>query len=329
MWHHHFLRFSFCLMIGLTVPAQNAHAASNPPALQGIWSSPDCTTANQIRILSKHFMIQTAGRRLLIGETGEWQHNHVDGEDFYSLKSEFFNPLLLNRTNDGLMKTITVSANDTRNQNQIWDQTPPAQMTEYSHCAKLFDSHPALNQAEVNSIFLLDWIKDGCAAVRPEKFSYATNCQQILFNTLDTDQSGALGQDELAAIYQQTAFLQTGLGICVGGAAYPGDSVRQGQAFAEGLLQANDHRELQRADIHGLFRASSPALQPFLEAVGTLKPLLDFIPSDGSVPAAKQTACPANNIGPNKTGAIPVVEGPLNIQWQTPRYGDQSIPAGD
>lgn len=275
----------------------------NPDALQGVWSSPDCTVADSVWIISKYFFIHTGPGEITVRPVRNWRQEETNGDRYFSFDAGDEKAGLINLTNDGLMRIAGSRADKDRTLSAQWEQLggPPE---EYSHCAKLFDHRPALGQREVNSIFLLDHALESCSGVTEMRFAKAKQCHRTLFDLVDSDGDEILNRAELMQLYRQAEFLQAGGPAC--GAAtvfYPSGSERSA-TFADDLLRRTGGKA-GFAAIEALFRADSIATDalPFQ----ALKTVLPFLP-------VAQTSCPAaaTDLSQNNFGGGPVPVAPEN-----------------
>ncbi|MGZ9108306.1 MAG: hypothetical protein ACXW4B_05745 [Micavibrio sp.] len=274
---------------------------ATPDSLQGVWSSPDCTMADQVWIISKHFFIHTLPRDIAVGGIGDWRQEEDKEDRYFHLDAGGKNNTLINLTNDGLMRTIKAPAAESPLSVQ-WSMEA-GNPEEYSHCAKLFDSRPALGQREVNSIFLLDHAVENCNGLSPQDFGTATQCQKSLFDLVDSDTNGALSRDEMIQLHRQLEFLQAGGALCPGAPVfYPSGSERSA-AFADDIL-GRTNGKTAFADLQSFFRSGQKA--------GTLFQGLDRLLPFLSSPA---TACdtaplPQSTVQQNNLGANPQKDAP-------------------
>ena len=288
----------------------------NPAVLQGIWSSPDCAQADSLWIVSKYFFIRSDPAGVTVDSAQHWQEEQDDGEMLYAFHPARGAAVILNRTNDGLVKMIDVAGQDQKSLKKTWEAVQDRPFSEYSHCAKLFGGNPALGQAEVNTVFLLDQALEKCGGVKPDALPAARTCQTALFALFDEDRDEALDRGELARLYRQMSFLKTTLTSCApGGDRQAGDAAAA--QFAEQAFRANGQRKLRLADLPALRRAGKndpgSVWRVFIEDAGALHHLAGFIPA----PQSPAPSCQTNRNGafPSKDPASDI----LKIQWNAPR----------
>jgi len=292
----------FAALFFFPVTATAADQTITPTALQGVWSSPDCTMADQVWIISKHFFIHTGIGEIAVGAVRGWRQEEDRGDRYYHLDSGGKNSALINLTNDGLMRTIATPVAEQSLSSQ-WAGSMVESSEEYSHCAKLFDSRPALGQREVNSIFLLDHAVANCAGVTPQDFSKATQCHRTLFDLVDSDANGALSRDEMMQLHRQFEFLQAGGALCPGAPVfYPSGSERSA-AFADDIL-ARTSGKTEFVELQSFFRSGQKA--------GTLLQGLDNLLSFLSSPVTvcDTAALPQSTVQQNNLGASPQQDAP-------------------
>lgn len=316
---------SLLICASIYAPAQAQPTQENPLALQGIWSSPDCAQADSLWIVSKYFFIRSRAGGHNVDAARHWASASDDGEMFYGMQSAHGGAVLLNRTNDGLIKVVDGAFPEKQTLSQSWAATQDQPYNEYSHCAKLFDSNPSIGQVEVNTVFLMDMAADECKNIRAGEFAAAKACHQSLYSVLDSDQSGALDRAELMQLYRQVRFLRDGIAACPKASVTPEAPLKaaaqtsaptlDSAAFADRVLRANGHKKIRFNDIPALMRTErdQPHWAGFLNDLRSLHALLDFIPSP-SLP--DRAECGEENGASHVKGSA---ENTVEIQWRNPR----------
>ncbi len=109
------MRFFFFLLAGLlclTAPCAAADRAVNPDALQGVWSSPDCTMADSVWVISKYFFIHTGPGEITVRPVQTWRQEETNGDRYFSFAAGRDKTGLINLTNDGLMRIARTAATE-------------------------------------------------------------------------------------------------------------------------------------------------------------------------------------------------------------------------
>lgn len=287
-------------------PEANAAPHPAPAALQGVWSSPDCTAADKVWVISRYFYIHTAPGDVSVGSVAGWQQDEGKEDRYYHLDTGKTDSIIINLTNDGLMRTVEIAADNSALSGQ-WAQLQEGEdfsPQEYSHCAKLFDKRPALGQREVNSIFLLDQITEKCVGATPQNFSTARQCHKTLFYLLDANADGSLGRDELAGLHRQLEFLQAGTQACPGVAGFYPSGLNDSLAFADSILAQMKGRT-SFADLSAKLRAGDVDLSALpLRGLNVFMPFVAG-PATGCTPPA------AAGLPQKNAGASPKRDDPL------------------
>lgn len=304
-----------------------AQTQENPKPLQGIWSSPDCAKAESLWIMSRYFFLRYQQGMASIDSAAAWDAVSDEGEMLYALRPVKGRPVLLSRSNDGLIQVIETADPAGPDLVQSWRaaQSDPSSepSREYSHCAKLFDSAPSLGQSEVNTVFLLDQAMEECGKVRPDDFAAARSCQAGLFTLFDGDRDQALDRAELTHLYRQVQFLKHSHACQPDGTTEMGASRTNSTAgpdkaathFADHLWRANGNKPVRLSDLPALRRTEKnhPLWRGFMDDVQTLHGLIGFIPA---------AANPAPSCTGTGNGAFLSKDSvqPLQIQWNAPRH---------
>ncbi len=314
-----------CFLSLMICAPGKAHAyKENPSLLQGIWSSPDCTKADSLWIISKYFFIRSSADGHHIDAAQHWVSASDEGEMLYALRSTGGMTVMMNRTNDGLMKVVDTVMPEKKTLGQVWASVQDKPFSEYSHCAKLFDSNPSIGQAEVNTVFLMDMAADECKGVVASEFSAAKTCHQSLYALADSDQNGSLNRVELVQLYQQTRFMRDGMAACPPSASTVAPGAASGASdadhFANRILRANGQKDIRFNDIPALMRTEKdqPHWIDFLNGLRSVHGLLGFVPP----PSTDAASCAAAPFHADKNGAFPSkdpVQNSVEIQWHGPR----------
>lgn len=297
----------FAVLLFFPAAASANDETITPSALQGVWSSPDCTMADQVWIISKHFFIHTSPGEIAAGAVRGWRQEENRGDRYYHLDSGGKDSALINLTNDGLMRTITTPAAEQLLSLQ-WAEPRAETPEEYSHCAKLFDSRPALGQREVNSIFLLDHAVENCNGITPQNFSAAAQCHRALFDLVDLDANGALSRDEITQLHRQFEFLQAGGALCSGAPVFYPSGSERGAAFADDILLRTAGKT-GFSDLSSFFR-SGQKIGTLLQGLDTLLPFLSSPATVCDTTALSQSTIRQSTVSQNNLGASPQQDAP-------------------
>jgi hypothetical protein len=300
------IRQAFILAIFLTLAAwPRAYAAGEPPrpapfpdALQGVWSSPDCTRSDTILILSRSFSVRVEQNpdpqpgdpmeSMHISPIRNWRAEG-DGDDklyYYRLSNR--ESYILKITSDGLMQSNYALIHPQQPLYTAWGSTQDLNASEFAHCTKLFDTRPSITEEEIKIPFLMDQAMDACATVRPDDFPRAATCHAALFAIADSNKDHVLDAAELVRVYKQTGLLSLSLNSCGPSPHYPGPIPMEAAGFstqALGKLDRDSSGDLSEQEV--LSGLSNPLfmqgrLYQFVERARGIRSLLPFLPlSDG------------------------------------------------
>lgn len=259
-----------------------------PKDLQGIWSAPDCTAAEQVYVVSPHYILFYHTGEYLLGALQRWRQEDAGGDTLYNFDTNVNSHALMKKTNDGLMKIIMTGVHPKAPLSSGWGEIEDRIAPEFAHCAKLFDNMQDFGQDEVNAVFMLDHAISGCAGVTPDIFKTTSSCHQALFDLADSNHSQSLDHPELARLYRQTSFLLSAAVLC-GGVGYPENSKAEAEDFASALLGSEKTISLdqlkKKLNDPNFFKTRS--VHTFAENAGSLQILLPFLPA-----ADRQRSCP-------------------------------------
>lgn len=327
------MRFGFYLMAlalaGLAAfPAQAQEAPGAPmaEAVQGIWSAPDCAESRSVLVFSRFYTLSLHEARHRLDPVRAWRSEGLDGEALYTYRTSNQDGYLFRISNDGLMKYVPSLIHPQQPLQTAWGVAEDALADEYSHCAKLFSGNPLLSQDEVNLPFLLDRIRESCAAIRPDDFAKAASCHLALFETLDSDSDQKLNGAELARLYRHAIFLASASNTpCAAQAKpWPGTVTQDARDFASRALtlldgnkdMALDMTEARQGWSDPLARGLADSLLQLLRPNRTLLPFLPLSEAERICSGPSDTGTPEAPFTGQVT--IPsVVPSPLNPEAQS------------
>lgn len=304
-----------CILIFLIFLPDQVFADPVPMTkeLQGIWSRPDCATSEQALVISRNYVLAEAQGIPFIIRIDSWRSEPFEENNLYLYTGTKGDQAVLRKTNDGLIKMIYKAAMPTQALHTLWGSHDEKRAVEYSRCVKLFDSRPGMTQGEVNIIFALDKMVEGCKGVTPDKFPSASSCHKAIFTVLDSNSDGAMDDAELGYVYRMAGFVKMGINPCSAKAGdYPGTLPDEAKVFAKKMLIAFDGDKdgrltlaeiAARASDHALYQDEMYA---FIENARNTQAILPFMPQ----PDVLKT-CDLNRREVGKyMGTMPLTEKP-------------------
>lgn len=305
----------FSVFILLMIMAGPAFAKPPPMTeeLQGIWSKPDCATSEQVLIISRNFVLAEAQGVPFLVKISSWRSEPFDENNLYLFTGTLGDQAVIRKTNDGLIKMVYKAAMPTQALHTLWGSLEERRAAEYSRCVKLFDSRTDLGQDEVNYIFVLDKMLEGCADIEPEQFPSATTCHEVLFSATDTNDNKMLDKPELERLYRMTAFIKRSLSSCSAlSGDYPGIIPEEAEIFSADalkVLDANSDGGLTFTEIAARARDKTvyqASLYNFIEAARNARSVLPFMP----IPDVLKTCDFDRREAEKFIGTMPLTEKP-------------------
>lgn len=275
-------------------------------ALRGIWAKPDCAMADRMFVMSEYYILKGWPEVYYLGPVRNVRGEDFDGDTLYHLQSLNYS-LVLNLSNDGLLKTREVPVHPKQHLYMTWGSQQRLMADEYTRCAKLFETSLRFGQEEVNTPFILDLIHKGCVATTRENFAADISCQTALFSAVDSSKDGFLNREELARLYRQGVFMLSATAqICQQQTVYSADTKTEANEFAALVfdrLRPADDRGLSQADITAAL--SKPdfidgRIYELVETLRNLNMILGFLPP----PDSARTCTAGPNLDPRTLGTM-------------------------
>lgn len=275
-------------------------------ALRGIWAKPDCAMADKMFVMSEYYILKGWPEIYYLGPVRNVRGEGFDGDTLYHLQSLNYS-LVLNLSNDGLLKTREVPVHPKQALYMTWGSQQRLMADEYTRCSRLFETSLKLTQEEVNTPFILDSIHKGCSQTTRESFGSDQPCQQSIFDIVDSSEDGFLNRDELARLYRQGVFILSATAqICQQKAVYTDDTKTEANEFA---IQFYDR--VKPADERGMTIAeltrtlSDPTVMEgrtyqLIETLRNLNSVLDFVPA----PDSARTCASPTPLDPRVSGTV-------------------------
>lgn len=288
-----------CLLLcGAPAMAGDTPAQGNrtPESLRGIWSSPDCTRADKMYVITEHAVMKAWPERYYIGRSKSFRSEAFESDRLIHLVAEGYS-VIIKQTNDGLIHVIEGDVHPQQILSTSWGSQQDFLSVEYSRCEKLFDTSMTLGQEEVNIPFLIDRIIAACPATTAERFGGDVGCHAALFTLLDRNGDALLNADELAALYRYVTFaVSATVQLCDQFNVYTPRTRDDAATFARNVLNGKTGLSLDAV-------RAALALKPgpdspwhvIAENARNLQSLIPFAPASESSRACTRAITPATS----------------------------------
>lgn len=275
-------------------------------ALRGIWAKPDCAMADKMFVMSEYYILKGWPEIYYLGPVRNVRGEDFDGDTLYHLQSLNYS-LVLNLSNDGLLKTREVPVHPKQALYMTWGSQQRLMADEYTRCAKLFETSLSFGQEEVNTPFILDLVHKGCTATTRESFASDQTCQAAIFAAVDSSKDGFLNRDELARLYRQGIFLLSATAqICQQQTVYSAETNVDADEFAALVfdrLAPSDDRGVSQAAMTAALSAPGfidGRIYELVESLRNLNNILAFLPA----PDSARTCNAGANMDPRTLGTM-------------------------
>lgn len=297
--------------------------APMPPALQGVWASPDCGDPQKVLVFSAFHILHQKPNLGMLHPVFLWRTEPGDGETYYYYMTGPYAGYTARMTNDGLMKHVSYLVHPRQPIHSVWGRAVDFMSDEFSRCAKVFSDAPAISQYDVNIPFLLDRVQQGCAGVSPDGFHAATSCHETLFKVADSDGDHAIAVDDLLALHHYATVLERAMPQGCGTARAPTPAPQNpgtGRTFAHAAITYGDSDKDGVLDIREALALmnnplAAPALAEPLTRLRAARSLLPFLPLTD---AERSCASGANAEPQAYTGMITSPDAPSPLELDSP-----------